>query len=162
MGLRDRLKDALGLGGKTHLHETGAAPELGVADATGKMWKINDLRGRVAVVYFYPKDDTPGCTKEACAFRDQAANLGEAVVLGVSSDAAASHQAFAQKFNLGFPLLADTTGEVAKRWGVRGAGGVPRRVTFVIDREGRIARIFEPVKVEGHAEEVLAAVRELP
>lgn len=162
MGLRDRLKDALGLGGKTHLLEGGAAPELGVADATGKMWKINDLRGRSAVVYFYPKDDTPGCTKEACSFRDHAADLGGAVVLGVSCDAADSHRAFAQKFNLNFPLLADTTGELSKRWGVRGAMGVPRRVTFVLDREGRIARVFEGVKVDGHTAEVLAALRELP
>ncbi|MES2638447.1 MAG: peroxiredoxin [Myxococcota bacterium] len=162
MGLRDRLKDALGLGGKTHLQEGGAAPELGVADATGKVWHINDLRGRTAVVYFYPKDDTPGCTKEACSFRDHALQMGESVVLGVSGDAPESHRAFAQKFNLGFPLLADTTGELTKRWGVRGAMGVPRRVTFVLDREGRIARIFEPVKVDGHTAEVLAALRELP
>ncbi|MDP2307342.1 MAG: peroxiredoxin [Pseudomonadota bacterium] len=167
MGLRDRLKDALGLGGKTHLEEGGAAPELGVADASGKVWNVNDLRGRAAVIYFYPKDDTPGCTKEACSFRDAAlssggAALGDAIVLGVSCDAAASHRAFAQKFNLAFPLLADTSGELSKRWGVRGVMGMPRRVTFVLDREGRIARIFEPVKVDGHTEAVLAALRELP
>ncbi|MDP2317063.1 MAG: peroxiredoxin [Pseudomonadota bacterium] len=156
------MKDVLGLGGRTHLREGAAAPELGVADATGKEWRINDLRGRTAVVYFYPKDDTPGCTKEACSFRDNAASLGDAVVLGVSADAAASHRAFAQKFNLNFPLLADTTGELAKRWGASGVLGMPRRVTFVIDREGRIAKVFDPVKVEGHTDEVLAALRELP
>jgi peroxiredoxin Q/BCP len=161
MGIRDRIKGALGLGGKTHLTEGAAAPELDAPDATGKFWKINDLRGKPAVVYFYPKDDTPGCTKEACSFRDNAARLGETTVLGVSVDTAASHTAFAQKFNLNFPLLADVGGALSKRWGVLG-GAVPRRVTFVLDREGRIAKVFEPVKVEGHTDEVLAALRELP
>ena len=161
MGIRDRIKGALGLGAKTHLVEGAAAPEIGVADATGKVWKINDLRGSPAVVYFYPKDDTPGCTKQACSFRDNAARLGDVPVFGVSADAAASHKAFAQKFNLSFPLLADTSGEMAKRWGT-GAGGPPRRVTFVIDREGRIARVFDPVRVEGHTDEVLAVLRDLP
>lgn len=161
MGLRDRIKVALGLGGRTHLTEGAAAPEIGVSDATGRRWGIHDLRGKPAVVYFYPKDDTPGCTKEACSFRDNAARLGETTVLGVSMDAADSHRAFAQKFNLNFPLLADTTGEMAKRWGASG-GSVPRRVTFVLDREGRIAKVFDPVKVDGHTDEVLAALRELP
>ncbi len=161
MGIRDRIKGVLGLGPKTWLTEGAAAPELGVADASGKVWTTNDLRGKPAVVYFYPKDDTPGCTKEACSFRDNTARLGEVTLLGVSMDAPESHRAFAQKFNLPFPLLADTTGALTKRWGVSG-GRHPRRVTFVLDREGRIARVFEPVKVEGHTDEVLAALRELP
>lgn len=160
MGLRDRLRGLLER--PTHLAESSAAPEIGVPDTSGKTWKINDLRGRVAVIYFYPKDDTPGCTKEACAFRDATERFGNIALFGVSTDAVDSHRAFAQKFNLGFPLLADTTGEMAKRWGVLGRGGTARRATFVIDREGRISRIFDPASVDGHAEAVLAAVRELP
>jgi peroxiredoxin Q/BCP len=161
MGIRDRIKGALGLGARTHLVEGAAAPELGVADASGKTWRIHDLRGRPAVLYFYPKDDTPGCTREACAFRDHAPRLEGVALFGASTDDAASHTAFARKFNLGFPLLADPTGDLARRWGVHG-GSVARRVTFVIDREGRIAKVFDPVKVDGHADEVLAALRELP
>ena len=161
MGIRDRIKGALGLGGHTHLQEGGTAPELGVADGAGRMWRIADLRGKPAVVYFYPKDDTPGCTKEACSFRDHQAQLGDATVLGVSTDGAESHRAFTQKFNLNFPLLADTAGALCGRWGTKSAFGA-RRVTFVIDREGRIARIFDPVRVDGHTEEVLAVLRELP
>ncbi len=163
MGLRERIKGALGLGAKTHLQEGGAAPEIGVADASGKSWTINDLRGRPAVIYFYPGDDTPGCTKQACSFRDHALELADVALFGVSTDVGSSHRAFAQKFNLAFPLLADPGGEMAKRWGVVGiAGFVARRVTFVIDREGRIARIFEPVKVDGHTAEVLAVLAGLP
>ena len=138
------------------------APEFTLPDQDGNPVSLSQLKGKRVVIYFYPKDDTPGCTKEACSFRDHASELGGAVVLGVSCDAADSHRAFAQKFNLNFPLLADTTGELSKRWGVRGAMGVPRRVTFVLDREGRIARVFEGVKVDGHTAEVLAALRELP
>lgn len=160
MGIRDRLRGWVE--GSTHLKEGAAAPEIGVADASGKHWQIHDLRGRPAVIYFYPKDDTPGCTKEACSFRDHSASFANVVLLGVSMDAPESHRAFSQKFNLAFPLLADSTGEMTKRWGVSGLRGNPRRVTFVLDREGRIARVFEPVSVEGHTEEVLKAVRELP
>jgi len=159
-GIRRTLKNALGLGGRTHLKVGQTAPALDIADADGKMWSLSELRGQVAVVYFYPKDDTPGCTREACEFRDQSRHLG-AVVLGVSTDRPESHTAFAQKFNLGFPLLSDVEGAVARRWGVQD-GEVARRVTFVLDREGRIANVFEPVKVDGHVWEVKAAVQALP
>ena len=118
MGLRDRIKGALGLGAHTHLTEGAAAPALDIPDASGKVWKLADLRGKPAVIYFYPKDDTPGCTKEACAFRDQLSRYNGAVVLGVSTDDSRSHTAFTQKFNLNFPLLADARGEVAVRYGV--------------------------------------------
>jgi peroxiredoxin Q/BCP len=159
-GLRSRVKRALGLGGRTHLQVGEMAPEIDVADAAGKRWALSDLRGQPAVVYFYPADDTPGCTREACEFRDQHHHLGGAV-FGVSTDAAASHTAFAQKFNLGFPLLVDTGGAMSRRWGVLD-GERSRRVTFVLDREGRIAHIVDPVRVDGHVWEVKAALKALP
>jgi peroxiredoxin Q/BCP len=163
MGIRDRLKSAIGLAPKTHLAVGARAPEIGIADATGRTWQLSDLRGRPAVLYFYPKDDTPGCTKEACSFRDNTKALGDVALFGVSTDAADSHRAFAQKFNLPFPLLADTEGEMTRRWGAgQGWRPVARRVTFVLDREGRIAHIFDPVQVAEHTAEVLAALRELP
>ena len=160
IGLRSFVKRSLGLGGRTSLNPGDVAPELDAVDARGKRWTLAELRGQRAVVYFYPKDDTPGCTREACDFRDQSAELG-AVVLGVSTDAAASHTAFIQKYNLGFPLLADTDGAVSRRYGVLD-GGVSRRATFVLDREGRLAWIADPVKVEGHVAAVKAAVEALP
>jgi peroxiredoxin Q/BCP len=163
LGLRDRIKGALGLVPSTHLAEGATAPEIGVADANGRQWRTMELRGRPAVIYFYPKDDTPGCTKEACSFRDRRADLGDVALFGVSTDAADSHRAFAQKFNLPFPLLADPGGAMTQRWGAgQGLRAGARRVTFVLDREGRIARIFDPVRVEGHTDEVIAALRELP
>lgn len=159
-GLRRNLKRILGLGGKTHLVPGDAAPAIDVADATGRVHTLTDLRGNKVVLYFYPADDTPGCTREACDFRDQRPSL-DAVVLGVSGDVASSHHAFAQKFNLSFPLLVDAEGALATRYGSWG-GGVARRTTFVIDREGRVAKVFDPVKVEGHVQEVLAALQTLP
>ena len=153
MGLRDRLRDVLDR--PTALKPGDFAPEVGIADATGKHWTLADLRGKPAVIYFYPKDDTPGCTKEACAFRDIAL---PAQVLGVSMDHPDSHRAFAQKFNLPFPLLADVDGEMSRRWGVIGWRGVPRRVTFVVGADRRISHVFDPVKVEGHAEEIRKAL----
>lgn len=159
-GLRSFVKRSLGLGGRTQLQVGDVAPELDAVDARGKRWTLADLRGQRAVIYFYPKDDTPGCTKEACEFRDQGADLG-AAVLGVSTDAAESHRAFIQKFNLGFSLLADTDAALSKRWGVLD-GNTSRRATFVLDREGRIAWVCDPVKVEGHVAAVKAAVQALP
>ncbi|MFZ5479874.1 MAG: peroxiredoxin [Myxococcota bacterium] len=158
MGIRDRLKSALGLGPKTHLAPGDAAPAIDVPDASGKRWTLADLRGKPAVIYFYPKDDTPGCTKEACSLRDAYAGLGGATVLGVSTDDARSHQAFAQKFNLPFPLLADVGGEMARRWGALG-GSNARRVTFVLDADGRVTHVFDPVlDVFGHAGDVRRAL----
>ncbi len=159
-GLRSRLKRALGLGGRTHLQVGEVAPDIEVADETGKVWSLAELRGQKAVIFFYPADDTPGCTRESCDFRDHAAELG-GVVLGVSTDAAASHVAFSQKFNLRFPLLADVGGEMSRRWGVLD-GSTARRASFVIDREGRIALVVDPVKVDGHVAEVRAAMLALP
>jgi thioredoxin-dependent peroxiredoxin len=144
------------------------APDFTARDAQGHQVKLSDLRGQNVVLYFYPKDDTPGCTKEACSFRD--ANdiyQQEGIkVLGVSLDDEASHQAFAAKYKLPFTLLADTDHSVADAYGVYGeknfAGksymGVSRK-TFLIDKEGKIKKVFDKVNVEQHADEVLAAFR---
>jgi peroxiredoxin Q/BCP len=145
------------------------APEFSLAADDGKTIALRDLRGKPVVLYFYPKDDTPGCTKEACEFRDRWKDVQEtgAVVLGVSPDSASSHQKFKQKYRLPFPLLADPDHQVAARYGAWGEKSMYGkkyqgilRTTFLIDGTGRIARVFEKVKPEGHAAEVLAALRD--
>ena len=146
------------------------APDFTLQSAGGKPITLFAYRGRRVVLYFYPKDDTPGCTKEACSFRDATAELKQAgaVVLGVSRDAIASHQRFAGKFQLSFPLLSDPDAAVCKAYGVyvqksmygRTYWGI-ERTTVLIDEQGRIARIFPKVKVDGHTTEVLAALRTL-
>ncbi|HEX8180144.1 MAG TPA: thioredoxin-dependent thiol peroxidase [Pyrinomonadaceae bacterium] len=144
------------------------APDFNARDEQGREVRLADLRGQNVVLYFYPKDDTPGCTKEACSFRDANSIYQQAGirVLGVSLDDEASHQAFAAKFNLPFTLLADTDHKVAdaygvygeQRWGDKTYMGVARK-TFLIDKEGKIKRVFNKVNVEQHADEVLAAFR---
>lgn len=134
------------------------------------MHKLSDYQGRWLVLYFYPKDDTPGCTKEACSFRDEQATLKKlgAVVLGVSADDTKSHAKFAEKFNLNFPLLADPSAEMIKSYGAWGKKnlygkeyeGVLRQ-TFIVDPKGNVARVWEKVKPEDHALEVAEALREL-
>ena len=131
---------------------------------------LQDFRGKFVVLYFYPKDDTPGCTKESCAFRDLSVEFAtvNAVILGVSLDDTQSHTKFATKFNLNFPLLADTDKSVSLAYGVykekKNYGktymGI-ERTTFVIDPEGRIAKIYPKVSVDGHAETILAFVKAL-
>jgi peroxiredoxin Q/BCP len=145
------------------------APEFSLPADDGKTVALKDLRGSPVVLYFYPKDDTPGCTKEACQFRDSWKDVEQAgaVVLGVSPDSVTSHEKFKQKYNLPFPLLADVDHQVATAygaWGEKSRYGRTYqgilRTTFLINREGRVARVFENVKPEGHAAEVLAALRE--
>jgi len=146
------------------------APDFTLPTTDGSTVRLLDLRGKKVVLYFYPKDDTPGCTKEACAFRD---NLGVlqsmgVVVLGVSPDSVASHQKFAQKYGLPFPLLADEGAQVATTYGVwkekkqygRTYMGI-ERTTFLIDENGIVQRVFPKVKVDGHVEEVIEAIRSL-
>ena len=146
-----------------------AAPSFALTTAAGKTVKLAEFRGKKVVLYFYPKDDTPGCTKEACSFQNALGQFTKqgAVVLGVSCDREASHARFADKFHLTFPLLSDPEASVCKAYGVykqksmygRTYWGI-ERTTFIIDEQGRIARIFPKVSVDGHTEAVLQALRE--
>jgi peroxiredoxin Q/BCP len=146
------------------------APEVALPDEAGTVHHLADQRGRWTVLYFYPKDDTPGCTIEACEFRDQIAIITErgADVWGVSPQGAASKRAFREKFSLPFTLLADERHEAAEAYGSwvekenygRTYWGTAR-TTFLISPDGRIARVWPKVKPEGHAQEILAAIEEL-
>jgi peroxiredoxin Q/BCP len=144
--------------------QTGTqAPDFQLKDQNGKDVKLSQYRGKNVVLYFYPKDDTPGCTREACDFRDQHSAVREAgaVVLGVSPDTTESHP----KFSLPFPLLADTGHQVCDAYGVWGEKsrygrtflGVTR-ATFLIDTEGKVARVWPKVKVDGHVDEILESL----
>ena len=149
--------------------KTGAtAPEFSLPADDCTTVTLADLRGKSVVLYFYPKDDTSGCTTEACEFRDSWKDVQQsgAVVLGVSPDPVTSHQKFKQKYRLPFPLLADTDHRVADAYGAWGEKSMYGRkyrgilrTTFLIDPAGRIARVFEKVRPEGHAAEVLAALQ---
>ena len=146
------------------------APDFALPDQEGRTHRLSDYRGRWVVLYFYPKDDTPGCTKEACGFRDQMGSLKalDAVVLGVSADDVESHKRFAEKYGLNFPLLADPERRVIGAYGAWGkknlygkeVEGVLRQ-TFLIDPEGRIAKVWRKVSPEGHALEVAEALKAL-
>jgi len=157
------------------IEEGKKAPAFTLPDQAGGKHALKDCLGRPVVLYFYPKDNTSGCTKEACAFRDALPKFkrGKAVVLGVSPDSEQSHARFAEKHGLNFTLLADAPGEdgtpkVCDKYGVwqdksmygRKYKGVVR-TTYLIDAKGKVARRWERVKVDGHAEEVLEAVRAL-
>ncbi len=153
-----------------HVMESQPAPDFALPATDGSTVRLSELRGKKVVLYFYPKDDTPGCTKEACSFRDNLGVLQDmgVVVLGVSPDSVASHQKFAQKYGLTFPLLADEGAQVATLYGVwkekkqygRTYMGI-ERTTFLIDENGFVRRVFPKVKVEGHVEEVIEAIRSL-
>ncbi|MDZ8027326.1 MAG: peroxiredoxin [Nostoc sp. DedQUE01] len=135
------------------------APAFTAKDTNGNTVSLSDFAGKTVVLYFYPKDDTPGCTKQACSFRDaQAKYQGkDVVVLGVSADDEVSHQAFTQKYNLNFPLLADTDKSLIKAFDVDG-GGYAKRVTYVIGPDGKITHVDASVNTTTHAEDVLAAL----
>ena len=149
------------------VREGDLAPDFTLRSDTGEAITLSDLRGRPIILYFYPKDDTPGCTAEACEFRDAYAEFERhgAVVLGVSPDSEASHARFKAKHGLPFTLLADTEHEVAERYGVwvektmdgRTSMGI-KRSTFVVDEQGNVARAMLGVSPEGHAAAVLAAL----
>ena len=151
------------------LKEGDKAPDFTVTDGDGKTVRLKDFRGKKIVLYFYPKDDTPGCTKEACAFRDSYSKFRKRgiEVLGVSLDSEKSHQKFAKKYDLPFRLLADTDRAISEEYGTYGEKkfmgrtymGI-HRMTFLIDEKGKIKKIFNKVKPEEHAEEVLAAFDE--
>ena len=147
--------------------EGDPAPDFALPSDDGRTIALKDLRGKKVVLYFYPNDDTPGCTKEACSFRDNLARVTSkgAVVLGVSRDTLSSHGKFRDKYHLNFPLLADVDGRVTEAYGVwkeksnygRTYWGI-ERTTFLLDEKGVIARVWPKVKVEGHTDEVLAAL----
>ena len=149
------------------LKEGDKAPAFSVATNGGGRVSLADFKGQPVILYFYPKDDTPGCTKEACAFRDHFADFKKkgAVVLGVSTDAVKSHDKFVEKFKLPFTLLADEDKKIVEAYGVWGEKTFmgrkylgTHRVTFLIGADGRIKKIWPTVKPEEHAEEVLAAL----
>jgi thioredoxin-dependent peroxiredoxin len=140
------------------------APDFTAKDGAGNTVRLQDLKGNTVVVYFYPKDETPGCTKEACAFRDSFAEYTKqnVKIVGVSQDSEASHGQFRTKYKLPFLLVADTDGAVTKAYGVGSTMGMSARVTFLVDREGKIVRSWPDVDPGVHAQEVLAAAAALP
>ena len=149
------------------LKEGAKAPAFSLPADGGSTVALKDLKGKKVVLYFYPKDDTSGCTTEACEFRDSWTSVKKsgAVVLGVSPDGVKSHGKFKQKYALPFPLLADEDHAVAEAYGVWGEKSMYGRkyfgilrTTFVIDEAGRVAKVFEKVKPKGHAAEVLASL----
>jgi peroxiredoxin Q/BCP len=157
------LLDVFG-GGQPTIGAGDRAPDFALPDRTGRTVRLGDYRGKQAVVlYFYPKDDTPGCTAESCSFRDQYQDFKDAgaEVIGVSSDSAESHARFADKHRLPFVLLADKGGGLRKQYGVPATLGVlPGRVTFVIDREGVVRHVFNSqFKATKHVAEALDALR---
>jgi len=141
------------------------APQFTLYSDEGKKISLKDFLGKKVILYFYPKDDTPGCTKEACSFTDHINPIAKAgaVVLGVSADSVESHKKFRDKYHLGFPLLSDPDKEVIGKYGVwkeknmygKKMMGI-ERTTFLIDEKGNIAHIFPKVKVDGHTEELLS------
>jgi peroxiredoxin Q/BCP len=136
------------------------APDFNLPDQNGRLHTLNDFRGKWLVLYFYPKDDTPGCTQEACAFRDdlhQIVELG-AQVVGVSVDDTSSHAEFAKKYNLPFPLLADKTTETASRYGALMNlifMKVARRYTFLIDPQGNVGKVYLSVETSRHSKQII-------
>jgi len=143
-----------------------AAPEFKLSDQSGKTHALADYRGKWVVLYFYPKDDTPGCTEEACSFRDDLSALSKmgAQVVGVSVDDTDSHAEFAKKYHLPFPLLADKDGQVAARYGALLNLGLLRfakRYTFLVDPQGKIAKTYLKVETSRHSREIIEDLNRL-
>jgi peroxiredoxin Q/BCP len=148
---------------ETKVRPGDAAPAFSLPNQDGKLVSLADFKGRAVVLYFYPKDDTPGCTRESCAFRDAYEDFQEAgaEVIGISSDSSESHKKFAARHRLPFTLVSDAGGQVRKAYGVPATLGLlPGRVTFVIDREGTVRHVFNsqfnPTQHVAEAKEVLA------
>ncbi len=155
---------------KVSLNVGDQAPEINLPDDHGNQTKLSDLKGHNVVVYFYPKDDTPGCTKEACSFSDNLKSLDEleAKVFGISKCSVANHAKFKDKYSLKFPLLSDESGDVCERYGTWGEKSMYgrtymgiTRATYLIDKDGKIAHIWPSVKVAGHTEDVMEALKKL-
>jgi thioredoxin-dependent peroxiredoxin len=144
-------------GGEGMLAAGAAAPDLVAVDQNGKSHRLSEERGHAVVVYFYPKDDTPGCTKEACAFRDTWSRFQKAgvQVFGVSADDQKSHEQFAKEQKLPFPILADADKSWIKAFGVSTTLGMASRVSFLVDGSGKIAKVYGDVDPALHADEVL-------
>ena len=142
----------------THMPERGQRlPDVEFVTEDSQRLAAGDLAGQKTVLYFYPKDDTPGCTKEACAFRDRMDDYRGAgiQVYGISLDSPESHRRFREKNNLNFPLLTDEDGRAAQALGVLGDRGYANRVTFLLDPDGEIAKVYPEVSPETHADEIL-------
>ena len=146
------------------LQEGDTAPEFELKDTDGKAVKMSDFRGKKVVLYFYPKDNTAGCTIEACSFRDDLLKFKakNAVILGFSLDDSSSHKKFAEKYKLPFTLLVGTK-EVAEKYGAYGNKGIfgwgIKRTTYIIDEKGKVAGVFQRVKAIGHSKEILLGLR---
>ena len=157
-------------GGKMALEVGDRAPAFKLKNQDGEIISLSDLKGKPVVLYFYPKDDTSGCTKEACNFRDEFPKFGKlnAEIIGISADSVDSHKKFADKHKIPFNLLADEKKEIVEKYGVwkeknmygRKYMGI-ERTTFIIDANGKISKIFPKVKVDGHNQEVMDALKEL-
>lgn len=149
----------------TELKPGDSAPDILAPSQDGRNFSLKELQGKKNVVlYFYPKDDTPGCTKEACGFRDLHDNIArlEAEIVGVSLDGVESHRKFSRKFQLPFTLVSDEDKKIAKSYGVLGLGGfTARRVTFIIDKQGIIRHVFPKVDASAHPSEVLALLEKM-
>jgi peroxiredoxin Q/BCP len=142
--------------------DTGTtAPDFTGQTQNGERLTLSDFRGKQVALYFYPKDDTPGCTKQACSLRDGYQRLTDAgiAVIGVSADDVDSHAAFAEKYDLPFPLVADPDGAIIDAYGVAGRFGNADRVTFLIDEDGIIQQVFTDIDVAAHADEILEAAQ---
>lgn len=150
-------------GGIGMLRAGSVAPNFVATDGAGKATQLADTRGNPSVVYFYPKDETPGCTKEACAFRDAWHKLAAAhvTVFGISRDSAESHALFRDKFKLPFALVADPDGAISRAYGVRSTLGMAERVTFLVGADGRIAKVYPDVDPAVHVAELLDDVGKL-
>lgn len=151
----------------THLQIGDPAPDFSGVSVDGKPLGLGDFRGRKLVLYFYPKDDTPNCTRQACSLRDQAAAIAErgAVVVGVSAQDVESHRRFAEKYGLAFPLLADAGRAIARAYGAAGSGlggmlcrllQIDERITFIIDEQGRVVQVIADPNCQDHGAEVLS------
>lgn len=152
------------------IEEGKKAPAFSLQDDNGKKIKLSDFKGKIVVLYFYPRDDTPGCTREACAFRDTHAEMLKlgAVVLGVSTDSVDSHQRFRDKYRLNFRLLSDPDHKVSElfgAWREKNMYGkksmVIQRSTYLIDADGKVAKLWKRVQLDGHDQSVLQAIEEL-